>query len=201
MYYGEIKTCDIANGPGVRTTIFVSGCRHHCEGCFQPETWNFKYGKPFTEETRDEILKSLKPDYIRGLTILGGEPFEPENQKVLVELLKDVRRYFPKKDVWCFSGYLFEEITGKQECELKQTSEGAMKDDLSDAHPRCDVTDEMLSLIDILVDGEFQQDKKDLSLQFRGSSNQRIIRVAESLAAGEVVLWSDERSLEFQMRK
>ncbi len=196
MYYGEIKTCDIANGPGVRTTIFVSGCRHHCKGCFQPETWIFEYGKPFAEETRDEILKSLKPDYVRGLTILGGEPFEPENQKVLVELLKDVRKYFPKKDIWCFSGYLFEELTGEQKCVIKQNDES-----LSDNHPRCDVTDEMLSLIDILVDGEFEQDKRDLSLQFRGSSNQRIIRVAESLAAGEVVLWSDERSLEFQMKK
>ena len=96
MHYGEIKTCDIANGPGVRTTLFVSGCRHHCEGCFQPETWNFQYGKPFTDETKDEILKSLKPDYIRGLTLLGGEPFEPENQKELVGLLQDVKKYFPK---------------------------------------------------------------------------------------------------------
>lgn len=195
MYYGEIKTCDIANGPGVRTTLFVSGCRHHCEGCFQPETWNFEYGKPFTEETTDEILKSLKPDYVRGLTLLGGEPFEPENQKVLVELLRDVKKYFPKKDVWCFSGYLFEELTGKQKCELRYNNES-----LPDDHPRCEVTDEMLSLIDILVDGEFEQDKRELMLQFRGSSNQRIIHVAESLAAGEVILWSDERSLENLMK-
>ncbi|MBE6009758.1 MAG: anaerobic ribonucleoside-triphosphate reductase activating protein [Lachnospiraceae bacterium] len=195
MYYGEIKTCDIANGPGVRTTLFVSGCRHHCEGCFQPETWNFEYGKPFTEETTDEILKSLKPDYVRGLTLLGGEPFEPENQKALTELLRDVKKYFPKKDIWCFSGYLFEELTGKQKCELRYNNES-----LPDDHPRCEVTDEMLSLIDILVDGEFEQDKHELMLQFRGSSNQRIIRVAESLAAGEVILWSDERSLENLMK-
>ena len=195
MYYGEIKTCDIANGPGVRTTLFVSGCRHHCEGCFQPETWNFEYGKPFTEETTDEILKSLKPDYVRGLTLLGGEPFEPENQKALTELLRDVKKYFPKKDIWCFSGYLFEELTGKQKCKLRYNNES-----LPDDHPRCEVTDEMLSLIDILVDGEFEQDKYELMLQFRGSSNQRIIRVAESLAAGEVILWSDERSLENLMK-
>jgi anaerobic ribonucleoside-triphosphate reductase activating protein len=196
MHYGEIKTCDIANGPGVRTTLFVSGCRHHCEGCFQPETWNFEYGKSFTDETKDEILKSLKPDYVRGLTLLGGEPFEPENQKELVGLLRDVKKYFPKKDIWCFSGYLFETLTGKQKCVLKQNSE-----ELSADHPRCEVTDEMLSLIDILVDGEFEQEKRELMLQFRGSSNQRIIRVAESLAAGEVVLWSDERSLENQLKK
>ena len=196
MYYGEIKTCDIANGPGVRTTLFVSGCRHHCKGCFQPETWNFEYGKPFTDETKDEILKSLKPDYVRGLTLLGGEPFEPENQEALVELLRDVKKYFPKKDIWCFSGYLFEELTGWQAFEVKDRS-----DDLPDNHPRCDVTDEMLSLIDILVDGEFEQDKRELMLQFRGSSNQRIIRVEDSLAAGEVILWSDERSLESLMKK
>ncbi len=195
MYYGEIKTCDIANGPGVRTTLFVSGCRHHCEGCFQPETWNFEYGKPFTEETTEEILKSLKPDYVRGLTLLGGEPFEPENQKALTGLLRDVKKYFPKKDIWCFSGYLFEELTGWQESATKHNSEG-----LPENHPRCEVTDEMLSLIDILVDGEFEQDKHELMLQFRGSSNQRIIRVAESLAAGEVILWSDERSLENLMK-
>ena len=196
MYYGEIKTCDIANGPGVRTTLFVSGCRHHCEGCFQPETWNFEYGKPFTDETKDEILKSLKPDYVSGLTLLGGEPFEPENQEALVELLRDVKKYFPKKDIWCFSGYLFEELAGWQAFEVKDRS-----DDLPDNHPRCDVTDEMLSLIDILVDGEFEQDKRELMLQFRGSSNQRIIRVEDSLAAGEVILWSDERSLESLMKK
>ena len=195
MYYGEIKTCDIANGPGVRTTLFVSGCRHHCKGCFQPETWNFEYGKPFTDETKDEILKSLKPDYVRGLTLLGGEPFEPENQEALVELLRDVKKYFPKKDIWCFSGYLFEELAGWQAFEVKDRS-----DDLPDNHPRCDVTDEMLSLIDILVDGEFEQDKRELMLQFRGSSNQRIIRVEDSLAAGEVILWSDERSLESQLK-
>ena len=196
MYYGEIKTCDIANGPGVRTTLFVSGCRHHCEGCFQPQTWNFEYGKPFTDETKDEILKSLKPNYIRGLTLLGGEPFEPDNQKELVVFLKEVRKYYPQKDIWCFTGYLFEELTGQKSCPIKDRYTG-----LSETHPRCDVTDEMLSLVDVLVDGEFQEDKRDLTLQFRGSSNQRIIRVAESLAEGELVMWNDERSLENQRRK
>lgn len=195
MNYGEIKTCDIANGPGVRTTLFVSGCRHHCEGCFQPETWNFDYGQLFTDATKDEILRSLEPSYVHGLTLLGGEPFEPENQRILIPFLREVRDRFPKKDIWCFSGYLFEELTGKQICTLKRNNET-----LADGHPRCEVTDEMLSLIDILVDGEFQQEKRNLSLQFRGSTNQRIICVRESLELGEVVPWNDERSLESQIK-
>ena len=125
----------------------------------------------------------MKPDYVRGLTLLGGEPFEPENQKALTELLRDVKKYFPKKDIWCFSGYLFEELTGKQKCELRYNNES-----LPDDHPRCEVTDEMLSLIDILVDGEFEQDKHELMLQFRGSSNQRIIDMKATRESNEIIL-------------
>lgn len=173
MNYCEIKKCDIANGIGVRTTLFVSGCTHHCKGCFQPETWDFNYGKPFTKETEDEILESLKPDYIKGLTLLGGEPFEPENQRVLVGFLKRVKENYPEKSVWCYTGYLYDD-------EL-----------LSPSRARCEVTDEMLSQIDILVDGEFVQEKKNIRLQFRGSENQRIIDLNKTRDAGEIVLWEE----------
>lgn len=181
MYYGEIKKVDSANGPGVRVTLFVSGCRHHCRECFQPETWDFKYGQPFTEMTEQEILTALSPVYIKGLTLLGGEPFEPENQRVLLPFLKTVRSRFPEKNIWCFSGYRIEELTGSRP---------------GTPDPRCECTDEMLSLIDVLVDGEFDVTRKNISLQFRGSSNQRLIRVPETLSQGRVVLWKDPRSLE-----
>ena len=159
MHYGNIKECDIADGPGVRVSLFVSGCRHHCKGCFNPETWDFQYGKPYTEETEAEILRLLEPEYIQGFTLLGGEPFEPENQGGLVELLRRVRKMYPKKDIWCYSGYLYDE----------DLAEGGK------AHTK--VTDEMLSLIDVLVDGEFVEELKDVTLVFRGSSNQRIIEL------------------------
>lgn len=162
MNYGEIKNFDIANGEGVRVSLFVSGCTHHCKGCFNPETWNFEYGKPYTKETEDSIIKMLSFPYTDGLTLLGGEPFEPQNQRVLVGLLRRVRAELPDKNVWCYSGYLFEELTG-------------------DSRARCEVTDEMLSLIDILVDGEFHEEQKDITLVFKGSSNQRIIDVKKSL--------------------
>lgn len=164
MNYGEIKNFDIANGEGVRVSLFVSGCTHHCKGCFNPETWNFDYGKPYTKETEDSIIKMLSFPYTDGLTLLGGEPFEPQNQRVLVGLLRRVREELPDKNVWCYSGYLFEELTG-------------------DSRARCEVTDEMLSLIDILVDGEFHEQEKDITLVFKGSSNQRIIDVKKSLQA------------------
>lgn len=164
MNYGEIKNFDIANGEGVRVSLFVSGCTHHCKGCFNPETWNFEYGKPYTKETEDSIIKMLSFPYTDGLTLLGGEPFEPQNQRVLVGLLRRVREELPDKNVWCYSGYLFEELTG-------------------DSRARCEVTDEMLSLIDILVDGEFHEQEKDITLVFKGSSNQRIIDVKKSLQA------------------
>lgn len=171
MNYGEIKKYDVANGEGVRVSLFVSGCTHHCKGCFNEETWNFNYGKPFTSETEDQILKALSPDYISGLTLLGGEPFEKQNQRVLLTLLKKVKKSYPHKNIWCYTGYLFDQ-------EL-----------LKDSRARCECTDEMLGYIDVLVDGEFIEEEKDISLAFRGSSNQRIIDVRGSLGSGEVQLW------------
>lgn len=169
MNYLEIKKYDIANGPGVRVSIFVSGCTHHCKGCFNPESWDFKAGKLFTEETIEEIIESLKPDYIRGLTLLGGEPMEPANQQALLPLLKKVKETYPNKDIWAFSGYLFD----------KQIMDVMAK--------KYDFTKEMIDYIDVLVDGEFHEEEKDLSIIFRGSRNQRIIDVKKSLKEGTVV--------------
>lgn len=157
MNYGTIKKYDIADGPGVRVSLFVSGCRHHCKGCFNAETWDFHYGSPYTKKTEQEILEALKPDYIAGFTVLGGEPFEPENQIELVKLLKKVRETYPRKTIWCYTGYLYD------------------VDLIEGGKVYTDVTKEMLSYIDTLVDGEFIEEQKDLSLQFRGSRNQRII--------------------------
>lgn len=171
MNYGEIKKCDIANGEGVRVSLFVSGCTHHCKGCFNQATWDFKFGKEYTGETEEEILNALSPDYINGLTLLGGEPFEPQNQKVLVTLLRKVKERFPDKNIWCYTGYLFDS-------ELQKESRA-----------RCQYTDEMLSMLDILVDGKFVEELKDIRLVFRGSSNQRVIDVKKSLAEGTIVLW------------
>ena len=171
MYYGNIKKLDVANGEGIRTTLFVSGCRNHCERCFQPETWNFEYGKPYTAETEEEILKALEPSYVNGLTLLGGEPFEPENQRELVKLLRRVKAAYPGKNVWCYSGYTVEQIMGE-------------------GHPHCEVSEEMLSMIDVIVDGRFTLALKDISLRFRGSSNQRIIDLNASREKGEIVLWN-----------
>ena len=170
MNYCNIKNCDIADGVGVRVTLFVSGCTHHCPGCFQPETWNFDYGEPYTQETEDKLIEMLRPGYIDGLTLLGGEPMEPVNQRELVKLLRRVRAELPEKTVWCYSGYTLE------------------SDLLSESRARCEVTDEMLSLMDVLVDGEFIQAKKNISLAFRGSENQRIIDLKETLKRGETVL-------------
>lgn len=173
MNYCGIKKCDIANGIGVRVTLFVSGCTHHCKGCFQPETWDFSYGETFTPEVEEEVTAALAPGYIHGLTLLGGEPFEPENQRVLVKFLKKVREKYPNKNIWCYTGYLFDE-------EL-----------LKPSRARCEVTDEMLSMIDVLVDGEFEIDKKNISLQFCGSENQRIIDVKKSLTENRIILWRE----------
>lgn len=159
MYYGNIKKYDIADGPGVRVTLFVSGCRHHCKGCFNSETWDFQYGQPYTEETEAELLEALGPGYIAGLTLLGGEPFEPENQVVLVKLLKKVRETYPEKNIWSYTGYIYD------------------KDLIPGGRAYTEVTDEMLSYIDVLVDGPFVEELKDITLQFRGSSNQRIIEL------------------------
>ncbi len=171
MYYSEIKKCDIANGPGVRVTLFVSGCTHHCEGCFNEMTWDFQYGKPFTEETIELILDALSPEHVAGLTLLGGEPMEYVNQQGLLPLLRAVRKQYPEKTIWCYSGYRFEDDMLHNFCEKWQE------------------TREFLSYLDILVDGEFILEKKNISLQFRGSENQRIILVQESLKSGRVVLW------------
>lgn len=161
MYYGAIKKCDIANGPGVRVSLFVSGCRHHCKGCFNSETWDFCFGQPYTEETEMELLELLEPDYIQGFTLLGGEPFEPENQEVLSGLLKRIREKFPEKDIWCYTGYLWD-------ADLQKGGKVYTEN-----------TDEMLSCVDVLVDGEFIEEEKDLTLRFRGSRNQRIIYLKE----------------------
>lgn len=174
MNYAEIKYVDIANGVGARTTLFVSGCTHRCPGCFQPETWDFAYGNEFTDEVADSIVESLRPSYVAGLTLLGGEPMEPENQRVLVGLLERVREELPDKTIWCFTGDLLEDLL----------------DPLSPR--RCEVTDRMLACIDVLVDGPFVLALKDITLRFRGSSNQRLIDLPATLAKGEVVLWQDE---------
>ena len=170
MNYATIKNCDIANGPGVRVSLFVSGCTHRCPGCFNEVAWDFDYGEPFTEEVMDSILEMLRPSYIRGLTLLGGEPFEPQNQGSVVELLRRIKAEMSEKSIWAFSGYLFD------------------KDILSGRLGDCS---EYLSYLDVLVDGPFVEAKKNLSLRFRGSENQRLIDVPASLAAGGIVLWQD----------
>ena len=174
MNYAAIKKHDIANGPGVRVSLFVSGCTHHCEGCFNPETWDFQYGTPYTAETELEILEALEPDYIRGLSLLGGEPLEPENQPRVLEILRRVRRELPNKDVWCYSGFTFEELTGKGPCRA-----------------RTEHSAQILSLLDVLVDGRYMKDRRNISLRFRGSENQRILDVKKSLEAGAAVLWRE----------
>ena len=173
MNYATIKNCDIANGPGVRVSLFVSGCTHRCPGCFNEVAWDFNYGTPFTQETIDSILTMLKPDYVKGWTLLGGEPFEPQNQGPIVELLRQVKRTYPNKSIWAFSGYLFD------------------RDILAGRLGPREITDEYIRYVDVLVDGPFVMAKKNLSLRFRGSENQRLIDVPASLASGTVVLWQD----------
>jgi len=172
MNYAAIKNCDIANGPGVRVSLFVSGCTHHCKGCFNEVAWDFDYGESFTQQTIDTILTMLAPEHIQGLTLLGGEPFDPRNQPDIVSLLREVKRKYPNKSVWAFTGYLYDDI-------------------LSGRLGLWEVTQEYLSYLDVLVDGPFVESKKNLSLRFRGSDNQRIIDVPSSLAEGRVVLWED----------
>lgn len=173
MNYATIKNCDIANGPGVRVSLFVSGCTHRCPGCFNEVAWDFEYGEAFTEQTIEMIIKMMEPAHIKGLTLLGGEPFEPQNQPALVELLRRVKAAYPEKSIWVFSGYLFD------------------KDILTWRLGKREITEEFLSYLDVLVDGPFIQEKKNLSLRFRGSENQRLINVPESLSREEVVLWQD----------
>ena len=175
MNYAEIKYFDTANGPGVRTSLFVSGCTHRCPDCFNSIAWSFDYGEEFTEDVSKQIYQSCEPDYIAGLTILGGEPFEPENQGALLPFLLEFRKIYPNKTVWIFSGYTYEELTGR-------------------VGSRCytDIAEKMLSLADVLVDGRFEKDKKDLTLRFRGSSNQRLIDIKKTRETGEIVLWTDD---------
>lgn len=171
MNYGNIKNCDIADGLGVRVSLFVSGCTHHCKGCFNQDTWDFSYGHLYTEEVEEKILKMLEPSYINGLTLLGGEPFELVNQHGLLSLVKKAKERFPNKTIWAYSGYLFD------------------KDLIVPSRAHDDKTMEFLSYIDVLVDGPFIERLKDISLRFRGSSNQRIIDVKKSLEKNEVVLF------------
>lgn len=175
MYYGELKKCDIANGEGVRVSLFVSGCRNRCRDCFQPETWDFCFGRPFTEETEQEIYAELDKSYVSGLSLLGGDPFEPENQRALLPMLRHIRKNYPQKSVWCYTGYCLETLQAPG------------------IHPHCEATEEMLSYIDILIDGPFLPEEKDISLQFRGSRNQRIIDMDRTRRSGQIALWSKLR--------
>ena len=168
MNYAGIKYCDIANGTGCRTVLFVSGCRNACKGCFQPQTWDFGYGEPFDEKVQKEVLDSLAPDYITGITLLGGEPFEPENQKELVPFMRKVAAQYPNKNVWAFTGYIYD------------------KDLIAGGRRRTEDTDELLSMIDVLVDGPFVEELKDITLKFRGSSNQRVLNLRETIRTGKI---------------
>ena len=175
MHYGNIKKYDIADGEGVRVSLFVSGCTNHCKGCFQQETWDFLFGKPYTEDTEQEILQALNHEYIQGFTVLGGEPFEPENQRVLVQLLKKIRETYPDKDIWSYTGFVYDQ------------------DLLAGQRKHTEVTDEMLSYIDVLVDGPFVLEKKNIALSFRGSENQRVIDLKKTRAQGQIVLYDVRR--------
>ena len=170
MNYCKIFDCDVANGPGLRVSLFVSGCTNHCEGCFQPETWDFGYGEKYTEETEDRILKLLDRPYIKGLTLLGGDPFEPSNQRGLYTLIHSVKNLYPDKDIWAYTGFIYEQLI----------KEGT--------HCHINITNEILSMIDVLVDGPFILAQKDITLKFRGSKNQRLIDMKKTLETGEVNL-------------
>ena len=176
MNYGNVKYCDIADGEGVRTTLFVSGCTHHCKGCFQPETWDFSYGEEFTDKVAERIIESAAPDYIDGITVLGGEPMEPENQRALVGFLEGFRKRCPGKTVWAYTGDTYEGLVDES------------------SPRRTEVTDRLLACIDVLVDGPFVEELKDISARFRGSSNQRIIDVPATLESGCVVEWRGDET-------
>lgn len=183
MNYSDIKNYDIANGPGVRVSVFVSGCTHHCKGCFNPETWDFNNGASFTGETINEIIKMLEKPYIAGLTLLGGEPLEYSNQQGLIPLVKKVREVFPDKSIWCFTGYDFE------------------KDVMEKMYAEWPETKELLSYIDIIVDGKFVEELKNINLRFKGSSNQRTIVVKDTIESGKIVLWTPPPEKDYNIRK
>ena len=170
MNYATIKYCDIANGEGVRTSLFVSGCRRHCPNCFNAVAWDFNYGAPFTDAVKEQIIESLAPGYINGLSLLGGEPLEPENQPRVLEILRRVRRELPEKDIWCYSGFTFEELTGESRAHTEHIFE-------------------ILSRLDVLVDGRYMKDRRNISLRFRGSENQRLLDVKKSLEENRAVIW------------
>lgn len=173
MNYATIKWADVSNGPGVRVSLFVSGCTHRCPGCFNPEAWDFQYGQPFTQAEEDKILAALSPSHMKGLSLLGGEPFEPENQAPLLAFLRRFRTALPGKTVWCYTGFTLEELLGKSgECRA------------CTPHTR-----ELLGLIDILVDGRYEEELADITLAFRGSKNQRVLNLPATLTAGEPVLY------------
>lgn len=172
MNYADLKKTDIANGPGVRVSLFVSGCTHGCPGCFNPETWDFQFGQLFTQKTMDTLLAALAPEHIRGLSLLGGEPLHPDNQKTVLEVVRRVREAFPHKTVWCYTGYFYENLV-----------QGQVGDP--------ETVRALLEGIDVLVDGPFVEARKNLRLRFRGSDNQRILLASASLAAGELVFWED----------
>lgn len=173
MYYATIKPRDIANGPGVRVSLFVSGCNHHCKNCFNEEAWDFHFGEPFTQQTIDYIIDLMRPSFVKGITLLGGEPFDPKNQGAIVELLRKIKQELPKKSIWAFTGYVFD----------RDIWPGKLGDPA--------ITDEYIHYLDVLVDGPFIEEQKNLSLRFRGSENQRIIDMKKTLASGEIVLWED----------
>ncbi len=174
MNYADIKQYDVANGKGIRVSVFVSGCTHHCKECFNKEAWDFNYGKPFTEKELEQVIEYMKPGYVAGLSLLGGEPLEPVNQEGLLPLLRRVHETYPEKNVWCYTGYLFDKDVLEKMCKESE------------------VTRELISYIDIMVDGEFILERKNLKVNFRGSDNQRIIDVKKSLETGEVVHWGGE---------
>jgi anaerobic ribonucleoside-triphosphate reductase activating protein len=178
MNYADIKQYDVANGIGVRVSLFVSGCTHHCKDCFNKEAWDFAYGNPFTQKEENDIITYLKPGYVAGLSLLGGEPLEPVNQEGLLPLLRRVRKEYPEKTIWCYTGYLFD------------------RDVMGRMYKESDITKELISYIDILVDGEFEVERKNLKVNFRGSDNQRIIDVKKSLKTGEVIHWEGEVTME-----
>lgn len=178
MNYADIKRIDVANGPGVRVSLFVSGCPHHCKNCFNEETWDYNFGMPFTENEINEILEYMNHDFIRGITVLGGEPLAPQNQSEVLHVLREVKNHYPDKSIWLFTGYLFDrDVLGKMRGTLPET-------------------EEILELVDVVVDGPFIEELKNLNLKFKGSSNQRTIMVKESLRTGEVVLWNEDPTID-----